>query len=204
MNLAKIHNELDRLFDVFNEKYYDNFLVKPMIIIQSTGKKPINVYCTLVKTWKKVDEEGHELYEIGISAEHLAREVYGLCGTLLHEMTHLFCLMSGIKDVSPNFIYHNKKFKIEAEKRGLIIEQAPKIGYSVTKLNEEAKVFVDSLTIDPELFTYARMLFVKPKVENKYKMHKFECPSCGEVVLSKNQDLQCTCTNCEEDYIPKE
>lgn len=195
MNLAIIHNELDRLFDVFNTKYFENFLEKPMIIIQSTGKKPINGYCMMDKTWKKIDDN-KELYEIGISAEHLARDKYGICSTLLHEMTHLFNLMTGVKDVASNYVYHNKRFKLEAEKHGLIITQAPKIGWSRTELNDECKEFVETLNINPEVLLYARMIPYKEKKENKYKKYKFVCHNCGEIIYSQNKKLELGCDNC--------
>ena len=169
-----------------------------MIVVQSTGKKLINGYCTLKKIWKKFDEDEDSFYELGISAEHLARDVYGLCGTLIHEMTHLQNLQLGIKDVSPNFVYHNKKFKLEAEKHGLIITQAPKIGWSVTELNEECKQFVDTLQIDPELFSYSRTLFIKQKVASNIKHYTYTCPLCNEKIGSTNPDLQVICSNCSD------
>ena len=68
MNLSKAHAELDRLFDVFNEKKFDNKLSKPIIIIQSTGKKPINGYCTIDKMWQLAGDVEPTCYEVGISA----------------------------------------------------------------------------------------------------------------------------------------
>jgi len=44
--------------------------------------------------------------------------------------------MHGIKDVSNNGMYHNKKFKEEAEKRGLIIEKHNTYGWTITHPSE--------------------------------------------------------------------
>lgn len=194
MNLSKAHTELDRLFDVFNERFFENKLIKPMIIIQSTGKKPINGYCTTQEMWK--DKEDHGLFEMGISAEHLTRTVEELCGTLIHEMVHLYNLSNGIKDVAPNYVHHNKRFKIEAEKRGLIIEKAPRIGWSVTTLTEDTKAFVATLNVDQTLFSFSRIVPYKEKKPNKYPTYSYVCPACGEKIKSRNSDLRVICSEC--------
>lgn len=196
MNLSKAHIELDRLFDIFNKKYFDSSLQKPMIIIQSTGKKPINGYCTAQQMWK--NENGDGLYEMGISAEHLTRTVEDLCGTLIHEMVHLYNLSNGIKDVASNYIYHNKNFKLQAEKRGLIITKAPKVGWSVTSLQDETKEFISSLNVDQTVFSYYRVYYQKPKIINKYPQYKYMCPKCGEKILSRNIDLRLSCDSCSD------
>lgn len=38
---------------------------------------------------------------------------------MIHEMVHLYCRENGIKETSRGGTYHNGKFKVEAEKRGL-------------------------------------------------------------------------------------
>lgn len=201
MNLSKAHAELDRLFDIFNEKKFENKLEKPITIIQSTGKKPINGYCTLNKVWKSATDENNECYEICISAENLARDIYGICGTLLHEMTHLMNVSLGIKDTAPNYVYHNKKFKASAEAVGLIIEKAPTIGWSVTTLSDDLKRFVDGLNVDTEAFSFFRTRPIKIKKENKYKQYKYVCPSCEEAIYSRNQNLHISCDSCSEDFL---
>ena len=53
---------------------------------------------------------------------------------MLHEMSHLYNLTHGIKDVSNNDYYHNKKLKDTAEAHGLHIKHHPKYGWAVTML----------------------------------------------------------------------
>lgn len=53
---------------------------------------------------------------------------------MLHEMAHLYNLTHGIKDVSNNDYYHNKKLKDTAEAHGLHIKHHPKYGWAVTML----------------------------------------------------------------------
>ena len=57
-------------------------------------------------------------------------------------MVHLWNLQNGVQDTSRGGTYHNKKFKEVAEQHGLIIEQHPKYGWTLTKLNDEAQEFI--------------------------------------------------------------
>jgi hypothetical protein len=81
--------------------------------------------------------DGERLHEINLSAEHLDRNMVNVMSTLCHEMVHYYCALNGIADTSQNGRYHNKNFKREAEARGLIISQAPSIGWSVTQPSPE-------------------------------------------------------------------
>ena len=56
-------------------------------------------------------------------------------------MGHLWNLQNEVQDTARGGTYHNKKFKQIAEEHGLIIEQHPKYGWTLTTLNDEAKAF---------------------------------------------------------------
>ena len=53
---------------------------------------------------------------------------------MLHEMAHLYNLNHGIKDVSNNGYYHNKKFKETAEAHGLAISHHHTYGCGMRRL----------------------------------------------------------------------
>ena len=71
-------------------------------------------------------------------------------------MVHLYNGLNKVEDTSNNYVYHNKKFKTEAEKRGLIIEHAKTIGWSVTTLKPETKELIKSFNINEQVFEYYR------------------------------------------------
>ena len=73
----------------------------------------------------------------------MSRPIENTIATLIHEMTHHYCAMAGIKDTSRGGTYHNKKFKQEAEKRGLIIGYDPRIGHSPTSPSEGLIAFIE-------------------------------------------------------------
>ena len=52
-----------------------------------------------------------------------------------------YCQLNGIQDTSRGNTYHNKRFKEEAEKRGLLIDYDPKIGHSITQPAPALKSF---------------------------------------------------------------
>ena len=88
-----------------------------MITIQSRPKA--YGYITCNEVWTDTDRS---YYEINITAEYLNRPIENVLATLQHEMVHLYCMVNGIQDTSKAGRYHNKNFKAEAEKRGLLIE----------------------------------------------------------------------------------
>ena len=123
---------LEYSFNVLNEVYYNNELPPIVITLQSSPRS--NGHFTIGKEWR-VEQE--HLNEINISVEHLDRPIENVMATLNHEMVHYYCQIHNIAEVSQNGRYHNKHFKAEAEKRGLIISYAKYIGYSVTEPSPE-------------------------------------------------------------------
>lgn len=210
-----IIQELYRLFDIFNEKYFDNSLSKIFITLQQGRKKNKQVYGTFFpESWaKKEGEEFDEAlgtdkpiisedrwHEIAISGEYLARPTANWVGTLIHEMVHLYCQINDIEDTSNNGVYHNKRFKNEAEKRGLIIEKADTIGYSVTTPSADLIEFIKECNINEELFTYFRD--TKFNLSTTAIKKRYCCPLCGVQVQAK-KDKNIICGDCVKrmDYV---
>ena len=158
-SLKPIIDKLENLFSKFNEKFYGGELQKPIITVSPDTTKVAYGWCTSWKAWsnkepKSISEMKQEeveamknegFYEINLCAEHLARPFEHVAETLLHEMVHLYNLQVGVQDTSRSGTYHNKKYKEAAEQHGLTVEKDAKYGWTRTKLNPEAKAFVDSL-----------------------------------------------------------
>lgn len=212
-------NELYRIFDALNNKYFENALPKVVITIQSSVKAYGHFSAN---RWKNKAEENEiipdkeievakneneviKYHEINIAAEHLKRNIYHLCATLQHEMIHLYCHINDIKDTSNGNVYHNKRFKKEAELRGLYIDKAPTIGWSVTEPTEEFMEFVDDLKVKKELFNFFRKISMKipsEKAPNK-KTTKYTCPGCSEAVRGP-LGLNILCKDCNLTMEPKD
>lgn len=203
-SIRKTVEQLETLFEQLNSRFFGNELSRPVIaLVYNQTRRKSYGWCTTWKPWKKPGDSDGE-YEINICPEYLTRPIEEVCGTLMHEMVHLLNIKNGIKDVSRNGTYHNKKFKDTAEQHGLIIERDENIGWSITSLNEEAKEFCKTLNIVE--FDIVRIKLTKdgeekPKPPKKPKKpkNKLICPSCQNEVSSK-RSLNIICDDCHVKY----
>lgn len=215
MNMALTIEELYRMFEFFNSRFFNSELEKPVILVQTNGRHKYTLgWCTTKKVWR--DHQGSEsYYEITICAEYLNRSIEEIIGTLLHEMVHLNNLQFGIKDTSRSGTYHNKKFKEVAEQKGLIIEYDKRIGWSLTKLKENTKAMIDELKPSKDLFKVARRNpYTLTTTSNnnednetegarempKSSMRKYVCPTCGTIVRA-TKEVNIVCADCQETFI---
>lgn len=158
METAKMIEELSKVFNKANEKWFEGSLPIPMIIVSRKSSKWEMGFITTSKIWKPICEGAEKdyetRYEINISAEGLSRPIENIIGTLVHEMVHEYNLINGIKDCSGKI--HNKKFKAEAERVGLRVERTPQVGYGATTPSDEFIQEIKKWNIDKTVFNYVR------------------------------------------------
>lgn len=196
-SLKSIIGNFESLFSKFNTQFYQGELQTPVITVSPDTTKGAYGWCTSWKAWNDSDDEEGGYYEINMCAEHLNRSFEEVCETLLYEMVHLWNLQNDVQDTSRSGTYHNKQFKIEAEKHGLIVERTEKYGFSTTKLNDEAKKFVRSLnTID---FKLHRKKMMKVKTATKQSTRKYVCPCCG-CIIRATKEVYVICGDCNEEF----
>ena len=199
-SLKPVIEKLEKLFSTFNKRFYNGELETPVITVSPDTTSGAYGWCTSWKAWKKADQEDKEAgyYEINICAEHLTRSFKELCGTLLHEMVHLWNLQNNVKDTSRGGTYHNLKFKKEAEQRGLIIEQHHKYGWTITKLNEEAEQFIEQLNDTSFAIYRDSAAKIKAKKASKQSSRKYVCPMCG-LIIRATKEVHVKCMDCDEE-----
>lgn len=185
--------ELYRLFDLFNKELFEGKLSHPIILIQ-THKKAYGTFCN--NAWSKIKDKTKLKHEITINPEYLNRHINEICSTLIHEMTHQYCVDNSIKDTSNNNVYHNKKFKEEAEKRGLNISHEKTIGWSITKLKPSTEKLIQSFKINDKVFDYYRTSNLKIKV--KTITYKYICPC--EIKISHYKPINLVCGECNKPF----
>lgn len=185
-NLKVIIQKLEKLFEKFNNKFYDGLLVKPIITVSPDATR--YGWCTSWKAWENKEDKNIGYYEINISAEYLARPFKEICTTLLHEMVHLWNLQNKIKDTSREGHYHNKKFKIAAESHGLLVEQHSVYGWCLTSLNDQARAFIIKLNEDD-------FKICRKKTHSQSSSRKYVCPCCG-LIIRATRDVFIICGNC--------
>lgn len=192
-SLSESIKNLEELFDIFNQRLYNSELEKPIISIQLDKTGKAYGWCTTYKAWQTTD--GKEYYEINMCAEYMTRSFEETCGTLIHEMAHLYNLMHDIKDCNKQ--YHNGKFKKTAEEHGLIVEKT-KYGWSNTQLNDEMKDFIKNLNYSFDIARKAETK-IKGKAKTK-KYHSYMCPCCNAKIYSVSL-LNVECNDCGMSFI---
>lgn len=204
-SLQEVVEKLEKLFEIFNQKFYNGELQTPVITVSPDVMMGSYGWCTIGKVWKQNGADG-EFYEINLCAEYLSRPLKEICATLLHEMVHLWNLQIGVKDTSRGVSYHNKKFKNEAEQRGLLIEHDDKYGWTKTSLQEETAEFIESLAEDAvSLYRTGAFAFHtgKGKSTKKSSSRKYICENCGMSVRA-TKEVHIKCEDCDCTMIVEE
>lgn len=137
-NMARVIGEIQKIARCINHDWFDDELEleKCVFTVQSTPKSYGHFTPYLSYRVHSVDGE-KEAVEINIGAGTLDRDILDVVCTLIHEMVHWYNWSHQIQDCSRNNTYHSKKFKNEAERRGLVIGYDSRIGWSLTSASEE-------------------------------------------------------------------
>lgn len=156
-------------------------------------------------TWQPWTDGVEGFHEVMVSAEHLSRGPRETLGTLLHEVAHSIDMVNGVKGVSGEG-YHNKRFAATAESLGLVIKQAPRIGWSVTEVPDECVARWDSAfrLIEEGLRLTAQTEGKRPKGRNK-NLAVAECRCRAKIRLSMTVYELCApiCQACGSPFMLK-
>jgi len=208
-SLSPIIGKLESLFSSFNDYFYNGRLQKPVITINSNGRR-VNWmgWCTTWKAWsddadqpeKAADGNSSGYYEINISAEYLDRPFGETCCTLLHEMAHLYNAQSGIQDTCRSGLYHNRQFKRAAEEHGLVVSKDMTYGFNTTHLGDEAARFIASMK-DMDFQLYRKKRQNASTVGQKSSTRKYICPRCG-LIIRATREVHVLCMDCGIEFVP--
>ena len=134
---SRAAGQLEKMFRELNKHYFAGKLPEPIISLKKTPSAYGHITCS--KVWQA---GGENKYEINISSATLDRPIEETASTLLHEMVHEHCMETGIKDTSNNGVYHNRRFKEQAEAHGLTVDHHEKYGWTITSPSEELLDFI--------------------------------------------------------------
>ena len=196
----RVAGYLNKIFDLLNEEFFENELSRPTITIQSTPRA-YGHFSLREDTW--VSKLGGT-HEINIGAGTLARPIEEVVSTLLHEMVHYYNYERGVQDCSRGNTYHNRKFKEEAERRGLLVEHSDKYGWSHTSPSDLLLDFVlendlSDILINRNEFSGFQMggtgthsgTPITPTAK-KSSSRKYICPCCGTSIrATKKVNIGC-------------
>lgn len=134
---SRAAGQLEKMFRELNKHYFAGKLPEPIISLKKTPSAYGHITCS--KVWQA---GGENKYEINISSATLDRPIEETASTLLHEIVHEYCMETGIKDTSNNGVYHNRRFKEQAEAHGLTVDHHEKYGWTITSPSEELLDFI--------------------------------------------------------------
>lgn len=123
--MSRAVSQLEHIYNALDTDFFDDALPMPIITVQS--RPGTCGHCSTAKIWQRPD--GHT-YELNIAAEMLNAPIEETLDTMLHEMVHLYCRENNIKETSGK--YHNDRFRVEAERRGLVCYKTEKYGWNTT------------------------------------------------------------------------
>ncbi len=196
MDLSQAVKFLETVFDALNKEYFESSLSRPIITIQTSPKA--YGHFTTAEVWRN-DVSKKTYHEINLSAESLNRPIANTIATLIHEMVHYYCKVNDIQDTSRGNTYHNKRFKEEAEKRGLLIDYDPKIGWSITQPSPALKSFCTRQKWRNKLVLSRAGEFggTDPKPKKPSSTRKYVCPCCGQSIRA-TREVNIMCMDCKE------
>lgn len=198
---------LEKIFGHLNRDWWNGELEEPIITIQSTPSSYGHV--TVAKTWKRKDEERHEL---NLGAETINRPIEEVVATIMHEMVHLYHLANGIKDTSRGYSYHNKQFRDTATEHGLHIEHHKQYGWTITSPTEALiDYIIEKGWSEIEMSRGGRSWTPPPSAGGKAgkpapsaggtkkpsSTRKLVCPKCGQSVRA-TKSVNILCGDCSE------
>ena len=205
-NIQRSIQFLNKVFKGVNERYFNNELEMPVITIQTS----IGAYghITVDKVW---NTDGVARYELNIGAETLNRPIENVVATMIHECSHLYCLMNNIKDTSNNGVYHNKRFKQVAEEMGqLQIDRHDKYGWTITTPTEETMNFCidygfEDIKINRKSAYYTvgtttTTTTTPTRIKKPSSTRKYICPCCKNSFRA-TKSINVLCMDCNEQYI---
>ena len=197
---AETYAGLDRAFNHFNEKLFDNRL--PPVMFTLTRKRGAHGYFWAEQF--KHREDGDPTHEIALNPNTMDRTIEAVLSTLVHEMTHLEQQEYGTPGKKG---HHNKEWVKLMERVGLIpsdtgMPGGKQTGRKVTHYIDEQGPFVvafqELMPFDLPYFTQKTdTAGAKKKDLSKVKR---ECPCCNAKAWAK-QGMRIICGECDEEMV---
>lgn len=189
-NSKDIEKELTRIYDRFNHHFWNDELPDVMITFKPT--KGALGHMSSIPTW--ISDTNNDKYELNVSAYTINKKPQEICEIILHEQCHLYNAIHKIKDCSNAGRYHNTKFRITAERHGLLCGRT-NWGWSSTHLTKEALKYIKRLNIKQFEYHYNKHL------SERSTLMRYSCPICNKTTAWLSKDQLILCGSCNEPMV---
>ena len=208
-NYRRAVQYLQKIYNLINEEYFSGELEEITLTVQESVRSYGHV--SVSNTWFTNDGKG--MKELNISANYLRRPIEDVVVTMIHEASHIYNMMHGIKDTSNGYVYHNRRFKKTAEEMGhLRIEQHDKYGWTLSYPTEETLDFcirneLEDIQIGrQDSFSFGGFTggtngngTMKPTTRKKSSTRKYICPCCG-TSFRATKSIRVLCMDCNRQF----
>lgn len=210
-SMSRLVNQLEKMFRLLNADFFDNELDTPIITVTPTAKA--YAHYTPWDAWSSKEEHKRE---INIASGTLDRPLEAICGSLLHEMCHMYNdTVLNTADTSRGNTYHNKYFKQAAEQHGLTVEKHPTYGYCITApsdmllewlLEHDELREIEICRTSPGYAAVgvgthsANGSTVAPPCATNSHHRRYVCPCCHTVIRATKR-VNIVCADCGEIFV---
>ena len=92
--MSRTISQIEHMYNSLNEDFWNGELPIPVITVQSAPGTA--GHTSVARIWQRKDDDA---FELNISAEALQLPIEETIDTLLHEMTHIYCRLHGVKSL---------------------------------------------------------------------------------------------------------
>jgi predicted SprT family Zn-dependent metalloprotease len=191
--------ESERFISFLNNKFNLGLQNDLIILIHETSPNIKGFFRPQenIKSFELVEEK-KPINSITLSSHTLTSTPYE---TLAHELAHYINHAQGIKDCSGNQ-YHNKHFKLMAEKLLLKVDKDRVRGFAYTEETQEFKAMLQEFSPSPDAFKIFQNIGIS-KEKKKSRLLLFEC-GCGckiRTAKNENKPLKAFCQYCSSEFL---
>ena len=186
--------EIERFICYLNKRFNLELPDNLIINIQDT-RKTIKGFFRCKEHLKHYENTKQPLNYICISSIHLKSKPYE---TIAHETAHFHNYIKGIKDCTVNQ-YHNKKFKVVAEKLLLSVERGTR-GYAYTDVTKEFIEMLKDFKTDRNAFKIFQRTQDKEKVQNRNILYICSCGIKVRTARNVNKPFFAICQYCNTEF----
>lgn len=190
--------QAEKIFDIFNEEFYDGELDKPIFTIEENVKMAHCMSYLSQDPWWEDRKNGELKYQLTIRSRYVTdnKEVFG--EMILHEMAHLYNVIynGAYSDTNKTGKKHNKLFKDTAESHGLNVSpEDPKLGFAFVELGDRAREIIDSTEFYDGFGMFELSQPIEEEKEKNIKTkYKFTCGCDNKFTITTDvQEVKCSC-----------
>ncbi len=200
--LSAIANALEHAWSDIQQKHSD---VRDAVIVVYRHAKGDRRGHFAQDSWTVVGQslddnpEQGAIDEVHISSHILGQGARSVLETLIHEAAHSVATARGIKDVSRQNRWHNRRFSKLADELGLVVERDERIGHVTPDITGETteRYKATLMWLEDQLGDLYQMPPVKIGQTRKANTTKLVCPTCGRYFRIGNKQLDLGEVICE-------